>query len=258
VNTITILTDFGLKDPYVGIMKGIMLAVNPDLTFVDITHEVGPQDVREASFLVPEYYRYFPTGTVHLCVVDPTVGSARRPLLLTRDGHFFIGPDNGLFSSLLAGATAYEITGRQFFLETISNTFHGRDIFAPAAAHLSRGIHPAEFGPIVAKPVKLRKAFFPFTSGNTLLGQIIRLDHFGNAITNISFATLSEFLNGAPHLIELGDLTFHGVDRSYYERDFTCVVGSSGYLEFGVFKGNFAEVKGILKGDRVTVRRLID
>jgi S-adenosyl-L-methionine hydrolase (adenosine-forming) len=258
VNTITILTDFGLKDPYVGIMKGVMLAVNPDLTLVDITHEIGPQDVREASFLVPEYYRYFPQGTVHLCVVDPTVGSARKPLLLTRDGYFFVGPDNGLFSSLLDGATAYEISRRQFLLETISNTFHGRDIFAPAAAHLSRGIHPAEFGPIVAKPVKLRKDLSPITSGNTLLGQIIRFDHFGNAITNISFATLSEFLNGAPHVIELGDLTFRRVGRSYYEGDFTCVVGSSGYLEFGLFKGDLAETKGIRKGDRVTVRRLID
>ncbi len=256
MNIITILTDFGPKGPYVGVMKGVMLQINPAVTFVDITHEIEPQDVREACFLVPEYYRYFPAGTTHLCVVDPTVGSDRKALLLAKDGHVFVGPDNGLFTLLLDDAKAYEITNERFRLETVSGTFHGRDVFAPAAAHLSAGIGPAEFGPEVAKPVRLDRGLFPVVRGDSLIGEIVRFDHFGNAITNISLSAFKGFLKGALHLIEVGDLAFRRVERSYYEGEFTCVAGSSGYLEFGLFRGNLAEKKGLVKGSQVIVRRL--
>jgi S-adenosylmethionine hydrolase len=256
VNTVTILTDFGLKDPYVGVMKGVMLAINPRLTFVDITHEVEPQDIREACFLVADYYRYFRPGTIHLCVIDPTVGSNRKALIITKDKHFFVGPDNGIFSFLLDGAQAFEITNRRFQLDSVSGTFHGRDVFAPAAAHLSLHTGPAEFGPKVVNPVELKEGLFPKIQGDCLFGEIVRFDRFGNAITNISFDTFSRFLQGSLHLIEVSDLSFNRVERSYYESEFTCVAGSSGYLEFGMFKDDLSKKKGLLKGSGVTVRRL--
>ena len=148
MHIITVLTDFGVRDPYVGVMKGVMLAINPLLHIVDITHEVDARDVGEASFLIGEYFPHFPGATVHLCVVDPTVGSARKPLIAAKDDHLFVGPDNGIFSLLFAsGETrAYEITNRRFMGEALSGTFHGRDLFAPAAAYLSeRNLRPRRF-----------------------------------------------------------------------------------------------------------------
>jgi S-adenosyl-L-methionine hydrolase (adenosine-forming) len=256
VNIITVLTDFGQKDPYVGIVKGVVLAINPRATLIDISQEVAPQDVKEACFLIPEYYPYFPPGTVHFCVVDPTVGSGRKPLILVKDGYFFVGPDNGLFSLLLDGATAYEIANSRFMLSHISGTFHGRDIFAPAAAHLSCGVRPSEFGPIIAEAVRL-PALHPLVHGDVMIGEIVRFDRFGNAITNISFAAFTDFVGETSYLIEIGDLCIDKVGRSYYEGEFTCVVGSSGYLECALFRGNLAAEKRLLGGDRVVVRRLI-
>ena len=138
----------------------------------------------------------------------------------------------------------------------MSGTFHGRDVFAPAAAHLSCGVLPAELGPVVTDPVRL-DGLAPVIRANTMTGQIIRFDHFGNAITNIPFDVFSRFVSGALYRIEAGDLAFDGVGRSYHEGEFTCLVGSSGYLEFGFFKGNLAAEKGWLKGDAVVVRRSI-
>ena len=256
MDTVTVLTDFGGKDPYVGIMKGVMLAVNPRLAIVDITHEVEAQDVREACFLIGEYYPYFPEGTVHLCVVDPTVGSARKPLVVSKGGHSFVGPDNGLFSLLFAAgdASAHEIVDRRFMREPVSATFHGRDIFAPAAAHLSAGTDPSEFGPAVEGPVML-PALFPLLSGGVMEGEIVRFDRFGNGISNIPFGAFKAFTGGAPYLVELCGLSFPALSRSYYDGRHTCVVGSSGYLEFGLFKGDLAEELSLKKGERVKVTR---
>lgn len=257
MSIITVLTDFGLKDPYVAILKGVMLAINPRATLIDVSHEVTPHDVKEACFLIPEYYTFFPPGTVHLCVVDPTVGSTRRPLILAKDKHLFVGPDNGLFSLILDGATAYEIANTGFMLNYISGTFHGRDIFGPAAAHLACGVRPSEFGPMVAESMRF-PALRPLVRGDMMTGEIVRFDRFGNAISNVSLTAFTEFLQGASYIIEMGDLSFHGVGRSYYEGTFSCLVGSSGYLEFGLFQGNLAAEKRLLRGDRVVVKRLIE
>ena len=256
MDTVTVLTDFGAKDPYVGVMKGVMLAINPRLSVIDITHEVEAQDVREACFLIGEYYPYFPEGTVHLCVVDPTVGSARKPLVVVKDGHSFVGPDNGLFSLLFAAgdASAHEIVDRRFMREPVSATFHGRDIFAPAAAHLSAGTDPSEFGPVVEEPVML-PALFPTMEGGVMEGEIVRFDRFGNGISNITFDAFEAFTGGIPFLVELCGLVFSSLSRSYYEDRHTCLVGSSGYLEFGLFKANLAEELSLRKGERVKVTR---
>jgi len=277
---ITLLTDFGLKDPYAGIMKGVILSINPGVTIVDITHEVDPQDIREGAFIVEEYYRYFPDDTVHLCVVDPTVGSNRRPIIVTKDNHFFVGPDNGIFTLLYkSGYEAYEIDtvsianmrGRlwqlpltegatqapviespEFMRREISSTFHGRDIFAPATAHLSTGFHPSAFGSMIHDTVRFAD-ILPVIEGNRLVGEVVRFDRFGNAITNIHVDTLERFIQGRPFTIGIHDLSFTTICKSYYESDYTCLVGSSGYLEFGCYQGNFAQEKGLKKGDPVFI-----
>jgi S-adenosyl-L-methionine hydrolase (adenosine-forming) len=253
---ITLLTDFGREDPYVGIMKGVILAIDPDVTIVDITHGVAPQDIREAATLVKEYYPYFRGGTVHVAIVDPTVGSERRPLILIKDGHYFVGPDNGIFSHLVEGNTEiYEIRDRSLMLKNISSTFHGRDVFAPAAAHLASGVEPSAFGPVVENPIYLAD-IFPDIINGILTGEVARVDGFGNAITNLDFEVFRDFTGNSRFRIRIGDMTYTTLNQSYYEQDFTCLVGSSGYIEFGYYKGSFAREKSIGKGDVVRVELL--
>ena len=205
---ITLLTDFGLADPYVGIMKGVILAINPDVKIIDITHGIPAQDVREAAFIVNEYYPYFGDGAVHLAVVDPTVGSERRPLILSRDGQSFVGPDNGIFSHLIRGnEEIYEITNRDFMLRDISSTFHGRDVFAPVAAHLAAGVQASAFGPVVENPVYLADIFPDIVNG-VLTGEVARLDRFGNATTNIDIGAFKDFTGDRIFRISIGDMIF--------------------------------------------------
>jgi S-adenosyl-L-methionine hydrolase (adenosine-forming) len=255
VNTITLLSDFGLKDPYVGIMKGVMLSLNPHLTLIDITHDIEPQDVREACFVVPEYYDYFPLGTVHLCVVDPTVGSSRRALIVEKDGHIFVGPDNGLFSLILNGANVREITNNRFMMPQVSSTFHGRDIFSPVAAHVTLGASPSDLGPPVVDPVCLSD-LHPAIQNDRMTGEIVRFDLFGNAISNISHEDLATFVGAGSYVIDMGGLSFRNLSRSYFENTYVALIGSSGYLEFGLFKGNLAADKQIKRGTRVTIQKV--
>jgi S-adenosyl-L-methionine hydrolase (adenosine-forming) len=253
---VTLLTDFGLEDPYVGIMKGVILKINPDVAIVDITHAISPQDVKEAAFIINEYQSYFQAGTVHVAVVDPTVGSERRPLVLSKDGQFFVGPDNGIFSRLIRGSTGiYEIRNKDFMLENMSFTFHGRDIFAPAAAHLASGVQPSAFGPAIENPVYLT-GILPVIVEGALSGEVVRLDRFGNAITNIDMTAFNEFTGDRPYRITIGRMAYTSLNQSYYERDFTCLAGSSGYIEFGHYKGSLAEARGVTKGDPVRVELL--
>ncbi|MBP6941481.1 MAG: SAM-dependent chlorinase/fluorinase [Syntrophorhabdaceae bacterium] len=250
---ITLLTDFGMKDPYTGIMKGVILSINPSVTIVDITHEVDPQDIREGAFIIEEYYRYFPDDTIHLCVVDPTVGSARRPIIVMKENHLFVGPDNGIFTLLYkGGCEAYVIENPDFMRREISATFHGRDIFAPAAAHLSAGFHPSAFGGMIHDAVRFAD-IFPLIEGNRLAGEVVRFDRFGNAITNIHIDTLERFVQDRPFTISINGLSFTSINKSYYEGDHTCLIGSSGYLEFGCYQGSFKERSGIGKGENVSV-----
>ncbi len=253
---ITLLTDFGLKDPYAGIMKGVILSINPDATIVDITHNISPQDVREGSFLVKETYPYFQSGTIHLAIVDPDVGSVRRPILLCKDKHFFIGPDNGIFSHIIKGYTEiYEITNKDFMLNSISSTFHGRDIFAPAAAHLALGVPPSTFGPGVSDPVFLTDILPDIVNG-VLTGEIVRFDTFGNAATNIDREAFNDFVNMRPFRTSIGKITFSSLNQTYCEKNFTCLINSSGYVEFGFYRGNFERKTGVKKKDIVTIELL--
>lgn len=242
-----------MKDPYAAIMKGVILGFAPHAVIIDVSHEIEPQDVREAVFLIEEYYRYFPAGTVHVAVVDPTVGSDRKPIILHRDGSFFVGPDNGIFSLVMPeNPEVHVIENTEMMLTDVSTTFHGRDIFAPAAARLVKGISPDAFGKTIKNPVRLA-GLTPTIDGDALQGKIVRLDHFGNAISNIKFDTFYGFHRNRPFLVTLGSHIFRSLNNSYFESEYTCLVGSSGYLEFGMFKGNFSAREGIRKGTPVLV-----
>jgi S-adenosylmethionine hydrolase len=252
---ITLLTDFGLKDPYVGIMKGVILSISPEATIIDITHNITPQDIEEAAFLIEEYHRFFPPGTIHVAVIDPTVGSERRQIVVSKDNNVFIGPDNGLFTLILDDAEVYLIENPDFMLKEVSSTFHGRDIFAPAAAHASTGFHPCAFGRIISDPIRLND-MFPAKENYSLKGRIVRFDRFGNAITNIKIAFLKDFLGNRSFEVRVGGMTFKTLSKSYHESEFTCLIGSSGYLEFGYFKGSFKEKGNIAKNNSVLIHAL--
>ena len=249
---ITLLTDFGLKDPYVGILKGVIHAIagahvspstgkateplsltlratdhfclrtnltrnDQGVTIIDITHDVEAQDVREGAFLIEEYYRFFPVGTVHVAIVDPTVGSDRRSIILSKDHYLFVGPDNGIFTLIMGDdPEVYLIENPSFMLKDISSTFHGRDIFAPAAAYLSKGVQPSAFGEHITDPVRLQNVF-PSVERNTLKGEVVRFDHFGNAITNIKVDYLKDFLRERPFEVRIAGITFTTINKSYYE-----------------------------------------
>jgi len=250
---ITLLTDFGVKDPYVGVMKGVILGIDPGARVIDMTHEVEPQDMREAAFLIDDYWRHFPPGTVHVAVVDPTVGSARRPLIVSAKGHHFVGPDNGVFTLLADNVPdIHVIENRNFMLFPVSSTFHGRDVFSPAAARLSRGYSPQAFGRKITDPVLLSD-IHPVIEGRTLKGSVVRFDRFGNAITNIKGHALRYFAGEGPFEIRMGKHVFAAIGKTYCEGGLACLEGSSGYLEFGVFKGDFRRETGTGKGDPVTV-----
>ncbi|MHB8109429.1 MAG: SAM hydrolase/SAM-dependent halogenase family protein [Syntrophorhabdaceae bacterium] len=250
---ITLLTDFGTRDPYVGIMKGVILSIHPDAEIIDITHNVEAQDIREAAFMLRDYWHFFPSGTVHLAIVDPTVGSLRRPVIMKSAGHFFVGPDNGLFSFVAnSDSQIHTLENRAYMLPGISATFHGRDIFSPAAAWVSKGIDPEILGRQITDPVILHD-IHPVIAGNTMTGTIVRFDHFGNAISNITIDMLRSFAKDSSFHITIGNISFDSLAASYYEDKYTCLAGSSGYIEFGVFGGSFREEKRVTKDDRVVV-----
>ena len=186
---ITLMTDFGTRDHFAGVMKGVILNINPQVRIVDITHAIPLQDVHGAAFLIDSTYRYYPDGTIHVVVVDPGVGSRRRAIICQTDTAYFVCPDNGVLSYVLGNDTEHrvvELGNTDYRLSEVSNTFHGRDIFAPAAAHLSRGISLSQFGDAVNNVVQL-PVQIPQVTKTTVVGSIIWIDHFGNLITNLTF-----------------------------------------------------------------------
>lgn len=254
MKTITFLTDFGLRDPYVGIMKGVILSIFPDVRIVDITHEVDPQDVREGAYLVEEYYQYFEKGTIHMAVVDPTVGSNRRPIVFNKGGYFFIGPDNGLFTLMYDDTIRiYTIENSRYMGKKISPTFHGRDIFAPAAAYLASGVQLSSFGSQVKDPVCLPD-IYPVIQRNIVKGEVVRFDRFGNAITNIAQTVFEDFTQQKAFTIQFRGMSFRKIKKSYYEGEVVPLIGSSGYLEFGYFKGNLRDKLDLKKNDQVVIK----
>ena len=244
---ITLLTDFGLEDPYVGMMKGVILAVNPDARIIDISHHVKAGSITRAAGIIRETYPYFPEGTVHVAVVDPGVGGKRRAIILQTQSHLFVGPDNGIFwpvINLHQDIEIIHITETKYFLPDVSNTFHGRDIFAPVAAHLSMGADPLEMGPVISDPVKLQLPA-PHREGGILYGQVVNVDHFGNLITNIHRKELEGFTGGKTPVIRLGDLIIEGMLKTYAEATpgkVLALIGSSDNLEIAINQGRAADL----------------
>ena len=233
---ITLLTDFGTRDAYVATMKGVILGINPEAVLVDLSHDLAPQDLRAGALVLAGAAPYFPPGAVHLAVVDPGVGGSRRALAAWARGHFWVGPDNGLFHFALAGpgeARIVSLENRAFFLPQVSATFHGRDLFAPVAAHLSLGVDLARLGPPLTDPVLLAWPEAEF-GPDAARGEVIYVDRFGNLVTNFPAGELLDWLGGRGLRLQLGGLTLRGLARTYGNAaagEFLALVASHGFLE---------------------------
>jgi S-adenosylmethionine hydrolase len=259
IRVITLLTDFGTDDYFVGAMKGVILTRSPRSVLVDITHSIPPQDVRAAAFTLSAAYSYFPSGSIHLAVVDPGVGSDRRPVLVEAATHLFVGPDNGLFSLVLEQVPAARIrhlTNPSYFLPNPSSTFHGRDIFAPVAAALAQGLPPEDLGPTVQDPIRLESIRCESMSDGTVAGKIIHIDHFGNCITNLPWDRLLTLSAGRPFSLRVKEFQIQKLAQSYRAgasdpgKPFL-ICGSAGYLEISVESDSAARQFEIRLGDPV-------
>ena len=254
---ITLLTDFGTSDYYVGAVKGVILSINPATTIVDITHKVPPHDIESAAFTLLGCYQTFPAGTVHVGVVDPGVGSARRAIAASAGGQLFVGPDNGLFSYVFdrePPKKVVQLTNEEFFRHPVSNTFHGRDIFAPVAAALSKGTRLDSFGPEISDVVRLENLAPTELENGDLRGRIIHIDHFGNCATNFDAQTVG---NVQSLHLKIKGLNISGLQQSYDEgkrkRKVFAIWGSAGFLEISARKRSAAKLLNVKRGDRVVL-----
>ena len=264
---ITLTTDFGTSDTYVGIMKGVILSINPKAQIVDLTHAIPPQDIYEAAFSIYAARSYFPKGTIHIIVVDPGVGSDRQAIVSHIDNACFVCPDNGVLSYLLHTAenagthpiASVAIQNAAYYLPEVSNTFHGRDIFAPVAAHLSLGVPLEDIGPPVKTLVRLPIPKID-TSGDTLRGQIIKIDRFGNLITNISKGALEAFLdNDVKYEIRAGTTSLNRLNAAYADAEIgepLAIMGSLALLEIAVNGGNAEKQLGLKRGEAAVIRKV--
>ena len=261
MTVVSLLTDFGLKDGNVGVMKGVILGLSPQARLVDLGHLVGAQDVREAAILLGRSAPYFPAGSIHVVVVDPGVGTSRRPMAARLGEHFFVGPDNGVITKLLEhaerrrGSTAFvELNRPELWRPDVSPVFHGRDIFSPTAAHLANGVALESLGTPFVDPVRLD---FPRPTAipGGLRGEVDHIDHFGNVRVNMR----GEDLGGvAPALVRIRDATIHGLVRTFGERlpgELIALYGSTGDLVVAVVNGSAAARLGAAIGDPVEVVR---
>ena len=257
---ITLLTDFGTSDYFVGAMKGVILSISPDATIVDITHEIPPQDIETAAFNLLNCCRDFPTGTIHVAVVDPGVGSDRRAIIIDCAGQLFVGPDNGLFSWICEREddwSAIHITKQEFFRKRVSNTFHGRDIFAPVAAALSRGQQPGQFGPALTNMVQLPSLKPAMIDEHTIEGRIIHIDRFGNCVTNFTRQALESRGAATSWRMTLNHREINSL-RNFFADSTTeevfAIVGSAGFIEVCVRNGSAAKLLNVERGQSVQLR----
>ena len=257
---ITLITDFGIRDGYVGAMKGVILGINPRAHIVDISHQVDRHDLFQTALVLRNTCPYFPPGSVHLVVVDPGVGGRRRPLLVETEDFVFVGPDNGVLSLVLedfAPIRVVVIKNSQYILPRVSDTFHGRDIFAPVAAHCSLGVPAEKFGP-EAKTYQRMEQPRPRVLADGLRGQVMAVDRFGNLVTNISRHMLDEHVGKGSVIIQVGGATISKISRSYQEvpqGSPLAIIGSWDLLEIAVNGGDARSVLGAGRGDAVVVRR---
>lgn len=256
---ITLLTDFGLRDGYVAAMKGVILSLAPEAVLVDISHDLPPQDVTAAAFVLASCWQFFPEGTIHLAVVDPGVGSNRRAVAVAAQGHSFVAPDNGLLSLALAEAPSFDavtLTNPLYWrTPTPSHTFHGRDVFAPVAAHLAKGIPLAALGEPLGDLVRLPwPQPLPLAAGGWR-GEVVYIDRFGNAITNLPGALVEPYREG---WFYAGPFRLRGLAGTYAEVEPgtpLALIGSHGYLEIAIREGNAAQKGNLQVGTPVEVHK---
>ncbi len=260
---ITLLTDFGTEDEYVGVMKGVILSVNPAATIVDISHGIDPQNLIKAAFMIQAVLPYFPEGTVHLSVTDPGVGTDRAILALSIGGKILLAPDNGILTLLLKEksiASIIQVKNSAYFLKPVSPTFHGRDIFAPVSGHLSKGLDISALGPPVSPDTLVRLPLSEPHISDTgeLLGTIIAADHFGNLMSDIDLNTLASFCNREYKKlgIRIGASEIIGLSETYANvkpQQPLALIGGTGYLEIAVNCGNARRHFGVGKGAAVRI-----
>jgi S-adenosylmethionine hydrolase len=252
---ITLTTDFGLSDHFVGVMKGAIAGIAPAAQVIDVSHGVQPYEIADGAFTIAQAYRYFPKKTIHVVVVDPGVGSARRPLLAEMAGQYFVAPDNGVLSMVFAREKpkVRHITSERYFLHPVSRTFHGRDVFSPVAAHLAAGVTPAKFGKLIDDYLRASFDKPAQTGKHSWTGIVLKADHFGNLATNFH---IDQFPSVRTHAFSLnvGSQSITRLALTYSEcppDELFVIAGSSGYLEVAVSQGSAAKALGCGAGSPV-------
>lgn len=254
---ITILSDFGLEDPYVAEMKGTILSINPNSILVDVTHNVAKFDIQNGAFILSSATPYFPKGTIHIAVVDPGVGTKRRAIVIQTKKGYFIGPDNGLL--ILAAEhqgilRIHQLTNPKFMLSGVSSTFHGRDVFAPAAAYIEKGTKPEKFGPEIHEPVRPEFSKIKHTKDG-ITCRVLHIDSFGNIITNLSKTEATKLPENLNIKIQKNELKIK-LKKTYGEtkpNEAMALIGSHGFLEIALNRGNAAEKFQAKNGNEVTI-----
>jgi len=256
---ITLTTDYGTNDHLVGVLKGVILDINPEVNSVDITHSVLAHDILDGALTISQAYKYFPSKTIHVVVVDPGVGTTRRPILVAGDTHYFVAPDNGVLSAIYDQSESlyvWNVLSEHYFRQPVSNTFHGRDIFAPVAAWLSKSWATASFGEEITDFVRFAIPK-PKTAGNAVKGIVLRTDNFGNLITNLRAEDVPALVApDAKFTIRVGNATVKKIIPTFAQGTAAepfAIIGSSGYIEICVNKGNAAKTIGAGRGAEVTV-----
>jgi S-adenosylmethionine hydrolase len=257
---ITLTTDYGGRDAFAASVKGVILKINPQAQIVDISNEITPQDIWEAAYILRSAYSHFPKGTVHLAVVDPGVGSGRRPIIVVTESYYFVGPDNGVFSLIYQDAErlrVHHITSTHYFLPNPGPTFHGRDVFAPVAGWLAKGIPSGNFGEEITDFAKLNVPA-PKTTGKSIEGHVVHIDRFGNIITDITFKDIQQVMTegadpGSASVVIAGR-EIKGLKKFYAEAnpgEPGAIINSSGALEVFMFKQNARTTLTVKRGELV-------
>ncbi|HWH56740.1 MAG TPA: SAM-dependent chlorinase/fluorinase [Terriglobales bacterium] len=256
---VTLTTDFGLNDHFVGTLKGVILNIVPDANIVDICHSVQAFDILDGALALAQSYAYFPARTVHLVVVDPGVGSARRPIIATSEMHNFVAPDNGVLSLMYAREqrlSVRHITSEHYFVQPVSNTFHGRDIFAPVAAYLAKGVDQEKFGEEVTDYVRFNAPKPKAVDATSMRGVVLRVDRFGNLITNFTPQDAPALFQAdvPPFKMVVGKREVTSMRTNYAEGapgELFAIVGSMGFIEIAANRGSASQTAGAVKGSEV-------
>lgn len=259
---VTLTTDFGSADYYVGAMKGVVLGICPETEIIDLCHECKPYDILDAAFTIAQAYSYYPLRTIHIVVVDPGVGSQRRPIIVSGDKHFFIGPDNGVFSLIYPQQeklSVWHITGTHYYQQPVSNTFHARDVFAAVAGWMAKGVEARQFGELIEDYVKLPIPKAQAQGDKSWKGMVLKTDRFGNVITNIAADDCPALFAEPtpPFKLTAGGKEVAKLAQNYAEGgqgEVFALLGSSGYLELATNRGGAAKLLGVARGGEVTLQ----